>query len=136
MRTANLFGALLMISLTFASCFSKTSLPKDRNAVSISFNDGLITCSYPDNELTEEIKLEEVGLVAVVTTNQGPAVNDWFLILGHEDKTTGVVLPMDRDETKPILDTVIKFPGFDHLRFIEASGSTSNAYFVVWNKQR
>ena len=101
----------------------------------IKVTDNEITCDFPSKNKQDKINWDEIDLIQVLTTDEGPYVCDVFIILQNTATKNGVAVPSDRLETKLIVDRIIKFPDFDGKTWIEAMGSAENKWFTVWKKK-
>jgi hypothetical protein len=81
----------------------------------------------------EAVKWNALSRVEVMTTDDGPAVDDVFWVLQGSDGT-GCVIPSETSQADAILKRLQALPGFDNETFIEAMSSTKNQRFVVWSK--
>jgi hypothetical protein len=82
---------------------------------SVLFDTIGVTRTMPDGR-TESILWDELQEVNIVTTDEGPAVDDVFWVLSGNGK--GCAVPS----------------GFNNAAVIQAMGSTQNAKFVCWKR--
>lgn len=97
--------------------------------VTVSENE--ISCVRP-NGIVESLTWDELEVVAIETTDEGPFVADVFWLLAGE--TSGCVVPLDATGEDLMLKRLQTLPGFDNETLTEAMSSTSNARFVLWRK--
>ena len=82
-----------------------------------------------DNERT--VRLEDLQSVRIITTDEGPFVEDVFWVLiPHAGEP--VVIPSGESGTQELLELVGTLDGFDHGAVIAAMGSVDRAEFVCW----
>ena len=127
-----LFGLYFLLTKRFEfipnNHYSATTDPK------IIVTDEGVTCIYQSKQKTERINWNDVDQVQVLTTDEGPAVCDVFIVLHNTLSNSGVVLPQDREETDLVFKKLQRWPGFDNENFIKAMGSAKNEWFLVWKK--
>ncbi len=81
----------------------------------------------------EEVAWADLVEVQIVTTDEGPFVDDvFFLLAGAGGK--GCCVPQGAPGSEPLLDRLQKLPGFDNAKVIDAMGCSENARFVCWKK--
>ncbi len=92
--------------------------------------EGVVRAGGTDHE--ERIRWEQLVEVRIVTTDEGPMVEDIFwLLIGADGK--GVAVP--GADASPLLKTLQALPRFDNEAVIQATMSTDHASFVVWQGQ-
>lgn len=93
------------------------------------------TVSYEDPDGTiESIGWNELRRVEVVTTDQGPFLPDSFWVLtGSETQCT---IAQGAKGENLLLDRLQSLSGFDNEGLISAMGSTTNARFLCWDKDK
>lgn len=100
--------------------------------VVVSFDGAGVSASFPTGE-TQSIAWRAVSCVAIETNDSGPWGADfWWLLEGQSDRVAypqGATGDLEMLEQLPVM-----FPGFNHAAVTEASGSTSNARFVCWER--
>jgi hypothetical protein len=85
---------------------------------------------HPDGD--EHVTWEDLRMVEIVTTDEGPFCEDFFWVLHGSEG--GVVVPAAQAEEIGLLEHLQQLPGFDSLAVIEACGSTSHARFPCWER--
>src|SRR5687768_13148939 len=81
----------------------------------------------------EEVAWEDLVEVQIVTTDEGPFVDDvFFLLAGSGGK--GVCVPQGAPGSEPLLGRLQTLPAFDNDAVIRAMGCSENARFVCWKK--
>lgn len=82
----------------------------------------------------EEVAWENLVEVQIVTTDEGPFVDDvFFLLAGSGGK--GVCVPQGAPGSEPLLERLQALPDFDNDQVIEAMGCSENARFVCWKRR-
>jgi hypothetical protein len=104
--------------------------PKTPKAT-VSFDERLVTCRRP-NGVTEELTWDELVLVEIVTTDEGPFVDDIFYCLYGEQR--GCVVPSEAEGCSELVERLTKLPGFNHQAVIDAMCCASNARFPAWQR--
>lgn len=88
---------------------------------------------YEHGMMRDEIALDQISEIAVVTTDEGPFVDDVFVVLkGAQNEIT---IPQEAENFEALFDVFKKFEGFNYEEFIEAMSSTENAECVCWQKK-
>lgn len=102
--------------------------------VVVEVNDAGIAAAYPGGEI-QRISWSEVQCVAIETNDSRPWGADvWWLLEGGASRcaypggATG--------EHEALAEYPKRFSGFSEAAVIEAMGSTSNARFVGWQRER
>ncbi len=95
----------------------------------VAFDERQVIRTMADGQ-TESVRWDELQEIAIVTTDQGPFVDDVFWVL--KGKTGGCVVPSEADGMTALLPRLQQLPGFDDEAVIAAMGSTNNATFVCW----
>ena len=85
-----------------------------------------------DGDNWEGITWADVREIRIITTDQGPFVEDVFFVLIGADGN-GCVIPHDAAERTKLLEVLqSRFDGLADDEVIRAMGSTSNNDFVIW----
>ena len=79
------------------------------------------------------VDLDALSAVAIVTTDRGPAEDDAFWLLDHDDGPE-VLIPNAAKGAEGLIDAFAALPGFSYARAVEAMGSTRNASFTIWRR--
>ncbi len=83
---------------------------------------------------TESISWERVVKIEIVTTDEGPYVEDFFFVL-HGADGTGVVVPQELAVEYGLLPELQqRFAGLDNKAVIDASLCVENRRFLLWKK--
>ena len=85
------------------------------------------------NGKTEYIRWDELNEVVIITTDEGPFVDDVFWVLKGE--SGGCVAPSEALGTNELITRLQQLPEFDNNSVISAMQSTSNAEFLCWKRK-
>jgi hypothetical protein len=97
----------------------------------VSFDERGVACHRRDGS-TESVEWDDLHAVEIMTTDQGPFVDDVFFVL--HGTHTGCVVPQEADGSNELFQRLQQLPGFDNKSVIEAMGSTDNARFLCWRR--
>jgi hypothetical protein len=105
----------------------------ERGKSRVTFDAERVTRILPDGK-TETVRWDDLQEVGILTTDEGPAVDDVFwMLIGSEG---GCAVPSEADGMTELLPRLQQLPGYDNQAVILAMGSTSNARFVCWRRQQ
>lgn len=114
----------------FISEFLK-SLAKPRLTENVKVNNEELIREISDGTI-ERVRWEDLKSVTIVTTDQGPFLEDVFFVF--ETKDAGVVISQEWSVKLKLLDLMDKkLEGVDNEQFIAAMGCTDNARFTIWD---
>jgi hypothetical protein len=83
-------------------------------------------------ETSEGVRWDELLRVQIITTDEGPFVDDvYWLFLGPDEK--GCVVENAHIDDR-VLSRIAKLPNVDYAAVIMAMGSAENASFLVWSR--
>ena len=105
--------------------------PQARERVVVTEDE--IIRTRPDGA-TETVRWEDLTEVGIITTDEGPFVEDVFWILVGADERTGCAVAQGAEGNEELLARLQKLPGFDNEAVIQAMGSTTNARFTCWQR--
>lgn len=88
-------------------------------------------CTLRGTEILEEIRWSELVRVSIVTTDEGPFLEDFFWLL-QAANGSGCVVPNGQACEVDLVGKLLRLPGFNDMAVIEASGCTSGAEFLCW----
>ena len=97
----------------------------------VAFDNERITRTLADGK-SEVVTWEDLKTITIVTTDQGPFVDDVFWVLAGS--VSGCVLPSEAQGMKELLSRLQALPGFDNKAVISAMSSAQNAKFVCWSR--
>jgi hypothetical protein len=84
----------------------------------------------------ETVSWNALSKVEIATNGLGPNAEDMFFLL-HDSDNKGVVVSGALALKHRLLDELQRrLPGFDNRAVVEASGRTTNARFLVWQRNR
>ncbi|MEO5713236.1 MAG: hypothetical protein ABIT37_07080 [Luteolibacter sp.] len=112
--------------------FSKPQVPSATRSGKAEFDAESVRFYHPEGEI-QHIRWDELDEVGIVTTDEGPFVEDVFFMLLSVDKK-GCAIPQSAEGNKVLLTRLQMLPGFDNNALIEAMGCTSNQNFRLWKK--
>lgn len=98
-----------------------------------TITDEIIVVEHPDRE-PESIKWNEIEIIYLVNTDDGPICPDVWLIL--EGKEKGCSIPQGSEGFEKVYDIISKYDGFDFESFINSMSCTDNQRFILWQKKR
>lgn len=81
------------------------------------------------------ISLADLERVAIETNDSGPWGADVLWLLFRSDGKPGCVFPQGATGEGAAVEKLMALPGFDERQMIKAMGSTSNALFIVWERE-
>jgi len=95
----------------------------------VNVSDTQVSCTRPNGQV-ESLDWDDLNIVVIETTNEGPYAADvfWYLV----GKQTGCVVPLGATGEDDMVKRLQALPGFDNDAFCEAMTSTSNRKFIVW----
>ena len=103
---------------------------------SVTFDDRTIIVRHPNGD-TRAIGWDELTLVGIKTTDEGPFVADVFWGLHGLDGKPQVVYPQGATGGESLMvEMQRRLADFDDRQVIKAMGSTRNAFFVIWQGGR
>lgn len=97
------------------------------------FFDALKVTMRRTTGIIEQIEWDKITRIEVLTTAEGPFIEDFFFIL-HGSEKTGCVVPNGLTQGTSFLERLQAFPGFNNQAVIEASTDTSYALRVCWER--
>jgi hypothetical protein len=98
----------------------------------VTFDDEGVRCARR-NGLVESVRWDDLRIVFIETTNQGPFVDDMFWVLGGN--SGGCIVPSEAKGCNELLARLQQLPGFDNKAVILAAQSTENSRFVCWHHE-
>ena len=112
--------------------FTKPKVSTSQNSGKVEFDTECVRFYHPEGGI-QHIRWDKLDEVGIVTTDEGPFVEDVFFMLLSQD-SQGCAIPQGAEGNEALLSRLQLLPGFDNNAFIEAMGSTSNQNFKLWNK--
>ena len=127
---------VLIVVVTVAAFFwwrARSPLMPESQFV-VRFDADAITVVTPNGE-TQSVMWKDLTRVGIRTTDDGPAQPDVFWGLHTDAEEAALVFPGGSTGEQEILaEMESRLPGFDDNQVIKAMGSTSNAYFLLWEQ--
>lgn len=105
---------------------------KPRPVPALHIDDHVVRRELGDGTF-EEVAWKDLVEVDIITTDEGPYVDDVFWILVAADGS-GCAVPQEMPGSEELLRRVQALPGFDNDAVIRAMGCAENAKFVCWKK--
>lgn len=82
-------------------------------------------------KLLEGVRWDDLVKVSIMTTDEGPFVEDFFWLLQAADGS-GAAIGQEQASEIDLLGRLQRLPRFDNVAVIEASGCCENREFVCW----
>jgi hypothetical protein len=121
---------------TLADVFRRSrrgAAPAREAAWIVTMTDDGIRVTDPTGEV-RGIAKDRIAAVIIETNDSGPWGSDfWWLVIGP-DKDLACTFPQGATGESEAMGWLMALPRFDHARMIEASASTGNAFFPVWER--
>jgi hypothetical protein len=108
-----------------------TDAPKSERNESVAFDDTGVTRTLSDGRI-ETVTWEELQEVFIITTDEGPYVEDVYWMLSGNGR--GCAIASGADGMKELVPRLQQLPGFDNAAVVQAMGSTLNARFPCWKR--
>lgn len=99
----------------------------------VAFDNEGVTRTTPDGR-TEHVRWDELESVVIVTTDEGPMVEDVYWLLAARGGKSGCAVPGSAEGMDALLDRLQRLPGFDNEAVIRAMACTENTTFVCWRR--
>lgn len=97
----------------------------------VDFDDTSVVRTLADGR-QERVRWDELREVVILTTDEGPLVDDVFWVL--KGAAGGCVVPSESEGMELLLDRLQQLPGFDNTAVIAAMGCTENQAFPCWRR--
>lgn len=99
--------------------------------LTVLVDDDGVTCHR--GNLIESVTWDDLQRVKILTTDQGPFIEDVFYVLfGTED---GCVVPHGAAESTDLLGRLQALPGFDNEAVVDAMTCVENNEFECWERE-
>jgi hypothetical protein len=85
------------------------------------------------NGKVEQVAWRDLAEVAIVTTDEGPFMEDAYFVLQAADGS-GCVVPSGAEASRALRERLQRLAGFDNERVIEAMTTATNGRFVCWRR--
>ena len=103
-------------------------LLRRRGRESVEITDEGVTRTLANGQV-ESVRWDGLTEVRILTTSEGPFVDDVFFVLAAGE--TGCVIPQSHAD-EGFVARLQRLPGFSNEKMVEAMGSTSDAEFICW----
>ncbi len=104
----------------------------NRKSEVVTMTEEEITRILPNGQ-SESVRFDDLMEVSIITTDQGPFVEDVFFVLrGHSG---GTIIGHDWACRLKLLDRIAPLPKFDLEETIRAMGCCENKVFVLWDEK-
>ena len=101
------------------------------SSLRIVIDDQGTRCEYPDGNV-EAVRWDEMRKVAIITTDEGPFVEDvYFALFGTNG---GCAVPSSAPESQALLERLQQLPGFNNQAVTDAMCCADNQEFVCWER--
>lgn len=107
-------------------------LSRPRRPVDLTVNDEGVTQRHGDGKV-EHIAWNDLADVTIVTTDNGPFLEDVFIVLSG-GSSGSVVITQGADKEARLIDRLLRLPGFNHDAFTEAMCCAQNQKFPCWRR--
>jgi hypothetical protein len=108
----------------------KEQQPEDYYTVTIT--ETFVRIEHPERA-TEEVKWQDIEMIKLINTDQGPWLPDvWLALLGKE---SGCLIPQGAEGFDEVYETVSQYPNFNFENTIKSMSCTDNAEFDLWSKE-
>lgn len=116
----------------FTSLFRKKTVAPPEPFGRVEISDDCVRFHCRDR--VDELAWRDLVEVGIVTTDEGPLLEDVYFILLGPGRKSGCAVPQGARGTEELLARLQTLPGFDHGAVIAAMGCTSNNRFTCWQK--
>jgi len=99
----------------------------------VEFDDQEIRRFLPGGK-RESIRWDELHEIGIVTTDEGPGVDDVFWLFLNADRSRGCAVSNDAEGFAALLQRIQQLPDFNNEAVVMAMGSAVDNKFVVWQK--
>ena len=109
--------------------FSRKAPKRD----TVTFDEQQVIRTLADGR-TETARWDDLLEVSIMTTDEGPfAVDVYWLLRGASG---GCTVPSDAEGLEALLARLQQLPNFNNETVVQAMGSTANATFVCWTREK
>jgi hypothetical protein len=103
------------------------------SAVRVTSEGDQIVVTRPNGRI-DSLLWSDLGVVGVVTTDDGPFATDLFWLLQSSDKRQSLTVPLGAIGESDLLHMMqARLKGFDNMAVVEAMSSVGNTGFTVWD---
>lgn len=97
----------------------------------VTVSETRVSCQRP-NGLVESVEWDDLKVVLIETTDEGPFAIDVFWMLAGEK--SGCVVPLGATGEAEMVARLQTLPNFNNEAFLEAMSSTENRRFICWQR--
>jgi hypothetical protein len=98
----------------------------------VTLSDTSVKVSHP-KQPTEEIHWNNIQLIKLINTDEGPSLPDiWLTLIGGEEQC---LIPQGTKGYAEVYDIVSKYEGFNFENVIKSMSCADNAEFILWVKK-
>lgn len=132
-----LIAFALLITFFLLKKQRNNAASKDDDLYQIKFDRNKLELIFPDGT-KQDLGIADITLITIKTTDQGPVEPDLFWQFHtHYSEAPTMIIPegaIGEEDLLAFLGTAL--PTFDYEHVISATGSTENALFVIWSKDK
>ncbi|HEY9753867.1 MAG TPA: hypothetical protein V6C97_01755 [Oculatellaceae cyanobacterium] len=104
---------------------------RGRQSETVTMTDEAITRTVSSGE-TESVRFDDLEEVYIVTTDQGPFVEDLFYVLkGHHG---GTIIGQEWASRVGLMERLFKLPNLNLEQIVQAMASIDNHAFLIWRE--
>ena len=130
-----LIAGVVILILSGLAMYRPGRAASPESAFIVTFSDAEITVAAPNGE-KRSVPWRTLTKVAVRTTDEGPWQPDVFWGLHTGGKDPALVFPGGATGEAELIEAMQhRLHGFRNEELIKAMGSTSNAFFVIWESE-
>ena len=100
----------------------------------ILITDDEIIVTHKGRHYKESVKWDDIQKIEVITTDEGPYLPDFYILLHGTDG--GCAVPLGAENFDELFDRFATLQGFNYERYITATSSVDIANFIVWEKDK
>jgi hypothetical protein len=97
----------------------------------VEFDEREIRRYLPDGRI-EAIAWDDIDEISIVTTDEGPWLDDVFWLFLNKDRSKGCAVSNYAEGFEALLPRMQHLHGFDNALVVQAMGSTTHRSFVIW----
>jgi hypothetical protein len=97
----------------------------------VTITDQNVSCTRPNGKV-ESLAWDDLQVVAIETSDEGPYVMDVFWYLAGEH--SGCVIPNGATGVAELIERLQALADFDNASLSNAMASASNARFILWRR--
>ena len=121
-----------MIAVQFLKWLkSRLARPPNELDLHVVMDDFGVSCERSDG-LIEAVVWDDLQKVTIMTTDDGPFVEDVFFVLYGSD--SGCVIPQGAQRSGALLERLQQLPGFDNEAIVQAMSCATNNEFLCWER--